>query len=114
MITAGYERMVAAEAGNDEPLDADIAFHVAILRASGNPFFAQFEDVVRTTLRSSIHFTNRLKGHTASLPAHRAVLDAIEARDREAAHSAMLCIIVEVMTLIEEAERQAGSGGHGG
>src|SRR5919205_2584581 len=28
-IAAGYERMVAAEAGDDDPLEADIAFHIA-------------------------------------------------------------------------------------
>ena len=61
-IDAGYKRMVAAEAGNDDPLDADIAFHVAVLQASGNPFYAQFRDVVETALRTSIRFTNRFKG----------------------------------------------------
>ena len=37
LIAEGYARMVAAEQGDGDPLDADIAFHVAILRASGNP-----------------------------------------------------------------------------
>ena len=45
-IGAGYARMVAAEAGNDDPLEADIAFHIAILEASANPFYQQFRDVV--------------------------------------------------------------------
>ncbi len=31
---------------SSDTLEADIAFHVAILRASGNPFYAQFRDVV--------------------------------------------------------------------
>jgi DNA-binding FadR family transcriptional regulator len=77
-ISAGYERMAAAEAGDDDPLDADIAFHIAILRASANPFYKQFRDVVETALRTSIRFTNRFHGRTASLPQHRAVLTAIE------------------------------------
>ena len=34
-IRAGYRRMEAAEAGDDDPLDADIAFHIAILRCVG-------------------------------------------------------------------------------
>src|SRR5450432_3481510 len=33
--------MQAAERGEDDPLDSDIAFHVAVLRASGNRFYAQ-------------------------------------------------------------------------
>lgn len=106
LIDAGYARMVAAEAGDDDTLEADIAFHVAILRASGNPFYIQFEDVVTTALRTSIRFTNRFKGRSASLPAHLAVKDAIAARDPEAARKAMATIIGEVMVLIDEAEKQ--------
>jgi DNA-binding FadR family transcriptional regulator len=103
-LEAGYARMVAAEAGDDDPLDADIAFHVAVLEASGNLFFAQFRDLISTALRTSIRFTNRFKGRTASLPAHKAVKDAIEARDAAGAHAAMSAIISEVMQLIAEAE----------
>ncbi len=103
-IEAGYQRMVAAEVGDDDPLEADIAFHIAILEASANPFYAQFRDVVMTALRTSIRFTNRFKGRTASLPQHRAVLTAIEARDAEAARVAMSALIEDVMALIADAE----------
>jgi DNA-binding FadR family transcriptional regulator len=104
-ISAGFRRMQAAEAGADDPLESDIAFHVAIVEASANPFFVQFRDVVATALRTSIRFTNRFKGRTASLPAHRAVLTAIEAREPDAAYAAMAAIIDEVMVLIAAAER---------
>jgi DNA-binding FadR family transcriptional regulator len=104
-IHAGYERMVAAELGDDDPLEADIAFHIAILEASNNPFFAQFRDVVMTALRTSIRFTNRFKGRTASLPQHRAVLTAIEEGSPERAHAAMNVLIMDVMALIADAER---------
>jgi DNA-binding FadR family transcriptional regulator len=100
LINAGFERMVAAEKGEDDTLEADIAFHLAILRASANPFFAQFRDVVATALRTSIRFTNRIQGRTADLPAHEAVKLAIEARDPERARAAMAQIIEDVMTLI--------------
>jgi len=105
-IAAGYARMEAAEAGGDDPLDADIAFHMAVLRASANPFYVQFQDVVATALRTSIRFTNRFVGRTASLPAHRAVLTAIETRDADSARDAMAAIIGEVMVLIDDAERK--------
>ncbi|MBW4330294.1 FCD domain-containing protein [Stakelama sp. CBK3Z-3] len=101
-IDAGYARMVAAEAGEDDTLAADIAFHLAILRASANPFFAQFRDVVATALQTSIRFTNRIKGRTADLEAHRAVKTAIETHDSQAAHRAMATIIGDVMTLIAD------------
>ena len=100
LIRAGFTRMRVAEAGGDDTLEADIAFHLAILRASTNPFFAQFCDVVATALRTSIRFTNRIQGRTADLAAHEAVLFAIEARDPEASRIAMLRIIDDVMDLI--------------
>lgn len=102
LIDAGFARMEAAERGEDDVLDADISFHLSILRASGNPFFAQFRDVVATALRSSIRLTNRIKGRTADLAAHGAVRDAILARDPNAAHAAMSAIIRDVMVLISD------------
>ncbi|NOW45399.1 DNA-binding FadR family transcriptional regulator [Novosphingobium sp. SG751A] len=100
LIEAGFARMEAAERGEDDVLDADIAFHLAILRAGGNPFFAQFRDVVATALRTSIRLTNRIVGRTADLAAHGAVRDAIMARDPRAAQDAMRAIIGDVMDLI--------------
>ena len=99
-IRDGLQQMEAGEAGLTDPLDADIAFHVAILRASKNPFYAQFQSVVSTALRTSIRFTNRIKGRSANIPDHAAVADAIIARDSGAARIAMTRIIGDVLTLI--------------
>jgi len=111
-IAAGLERMRAAEAGEDDPLDADIAFHVAILRASKNPFYAQFRDVVATALRTSIRFTNRIKGRTANIADHEAVAEAIATGDAPAARAAMHRLIQDVLTLIDGGSI-ASAGGQG-
>ncbi|UZK67691.1 FadR/GntR family transcriptional regulator [Sphingomonas sp. M1-B02] len=103
-ISEGLRQMNEAEQGHGEPLEADIAFHVAILRASGNPFYAQFRDVVGTALRTSIRFTNRIKGRTANIADHTAVRDAIVARDPGAARGAMLALIGDVLALMEQVE----------
>lgn len=110
LIQDGYARMEAAEAGHDDPLISDIAFHVAILEASGNPFYAQFRDVVATALQTSIQFTNRYRGRNASLPGHRAVVDSIIARDPEGAAQAMRALIADVMSLIREATARQNAG----
>lgn len=104
-IRSGYARMQSAEAIGRDTLDADIAFHVAVLNASANPFYMQFRDVVATALRTSIRFTNRFQGRTASLPAHHRVLVAIEAGDGGSARIAMTAIIADVMAMIEGSER---------
>lgn len=101
-IRNGLAQMEAGEAGTTDPLEADIAFHMAILRASKNPFYAQFQSVVSTALRTSIRFTNRIKGRSANIPDHAAVADAIIARDPAAARIAMTRIIGDVLTLIGE------------
>ena len=108
LIQRGFARMEAAEEGQDNPLLSDIAFHVAVLEASGNPFYAQFRDVVATALHSSIQFTNRYRGRSASLPGHRAVLDQILTRNPAAAAEAMRALISDVMSLIEEATEHEG------
>jgi DNA-binding FadR family transcriptional regulator len=103
-IEAGLQRMEAAERGEDDTLEADIAFHIAVLEASANPFFLQFRDMVATALRTSIRFTNRFKGRSADVPAHRAVFTAIQAGDPGAARTAMTAIIGEVMEFITTAK----------
>jgi len=104
-IQASLERMRAAERGDDEPLTADIAFHVSILKATRNPFYVQLDELVNTALRISIRFTNSRKGvRQASVPGHERVVDAIMARDSVGAATAMNALLVEVMELIEQAQ----------
>ncbi|KQN00406.1 FadR/GntR family transcriptional regulator [Sphingomonas sp. Leaf25] len=100
-VAAGLDRMVAAERGDDDPLDADIAFHVAVLLAAKNPFYAQFRETVATALRTSIRFTNTIVGRSASIEQHAAVAQAIIARDAVAARGAMRAIIGDVLDLID-------------
>lgn len=108
-IDSGLARLVAAEGGDGDTLDADIAFHVAILLASGNPFYVQFCDVVATALQSSIQLSNQVKGRSANIPDHEAVRDAIVARDPDAARAAMRHLIGEVLMLIDRTEASAPS-----
>ena len=103
-IAAGLQRMRDAELGHDDALEADIDFHVAILRASGNPFYIQFRDIVATALRTSIRFTNRIAGRTASIADHAAVHDAIAGGDEASAFAAMRKLIDEVLDLIDSSE----------
>ncbi|MCV6603825.1 MAG: FCD domain-containing protein, partial [Porticoccaceae bacterium] len=78
-IEAAVKRMEAAEMGEDDPLDSDIAFHIAVLNASGNRFLMQFDQMISTALKFSIRFTNRLKGvRIASVADHRTTFEAIK------------------------------------
>lgn len=100
-IAGGLARMAAAERGEDDPLSADIDFHVAILLAAKNPFYAQFREMVATALGTSIRFTNTIVGRSASVEQHAAVADAIAARQPVAARAAMRALIGDVLDLID-------------
>jgi DNA-binding FadR family transcriptional regulator len=107
-IEQAITRMAAADEGDDDPLVADIAFHVAVLRAGGNRFFSQLSGVTETALRFSIRMTNRFKGvRRASVPDHRRISDAIIAGDDAGAEAAMRDLIQEVLDLIDKAESEA-------
>ena len=88
-----------------DPLTSDIAFHASILRASGNPFFAQLCELIETALRFSIRRTNFYKGvRLASVYDHKAVSDAILAGDAETAERAMRALIQEALDLMLTAD----------
>jgi DNA-binding FadR family transcriptional regulator len=106
-IRHAIERMQAADRGDDDPLDSDIAFHVAVLRASRNRFYAQLTGFTATALRFSIQTTNRYKGvQLASIADHKKVADAILAGRPVAAGQAMRKLIQEALDLICKREAQ--------
>ena len=99
-VEASLERMKTADRGEGDAVEADIAFHAALLGASGNRFLANLDQLVNTALRISIRFTNSIKGRSASIPQHEEVLDAVRAHDSERAARAMRLLILEVLELI--------------
>jgi DNA-binding FadR family transcriptional regulator len=78
----------------DAFVEADMRFHLTILRASGNDLLEQMTRVVYSALIVSFRTTSRLPGSARrSLPKHRAILRAIAARQPERAQSAMESLI---------------------
>ena len=101
LIKNSLARMQAAERGDDDPHESDIAFHISVLKASNNRLIGQLEGLISTALRFSIRLTNRFKGvEFASVEDHEAVAKAILARKPKAAAKAMTNIIDEAMELI--------------
>ena len=78
-----------AEAGANA-LDVDIAFHLTILKAAGNRYLNSLGAVIDTVIRSTARLAlGRPGGLGHSMGLHRAVLDAVLARDETAARGAM-------------------------
>jgi len=103
-IREGLEAMIALAGDQEAALQADIDFHVSILKASGNPFFWRLKPLITNALRLSITLTNKIAGHTASIAAHEAILVAIEKGDAAAAEQASEAILRESLNLIEASE----------
>lgn len=103
------EHMREAAAGRMDSLETDIAFHVAILHASGNRFFVQFSHVIDTALRFSIRLTNSEKGvRMASVEDHAAIYEAIERRDVAGAEKAAQGLLTEALRLLDERAKREG------
>ncbi len=103
-IVEALARMQRAETGLEDPLEADIAFHLSILNASQNRFFMHLGRITDTTLRVSIRFTNRLKGvPAANYDDHKRICDAIVAGDSAAARKESEVLIGEALNLINKA-----------
>ncbi|MGS2722667.1 FadR/GntR family transcriptional regulator [Porticoccus sp. GXU_MW_L64] len=103
-IEQAVKRMEAAESGLDDPLDSDIAFHVAVLQASGNRFLHQFDQMISTALKFSIRFTNRLKGvRIASVADHRATYEAIKSGHHKKAAQLMEAMNQEALDMFRKA-----------
>lgn len=101
-------RMEAAERGEDDPLLSDIAFHVAILNASGNRFFSQLNEFVETALRFSIRRTNLTKGvRLASVADHRLVAEAILGGDADRSRTLHRHLIQGALDLLIDNNRVA-------
>jgi len=99
-ILAAINEMEKASRGESDPLESDIAFHLAVLEASNNRFMMQLDSFIETALRFSIRITNRLKGvHTGNVEEHRLVADAIVAGDAKSAHRYMLNLQEEAREL---------------
>jgi GntR family transcriptional regulator, galactonate operon transcriptional repressor len=92
-IEAALERM--AQAGSlDERVEADLDFHVAVLRASGNLFLAQWGLTVSSVLLAAFRMsTGASDSYDVAFSAHRDIVEAIRLRDSAGADRGMRAVL---------------------
>lgn len=89
-ILDACNQMDAHAAKNSEYVLSDARFHIAVLHAANNPYLDSLENAIFAGLMLSIRITNPdEKRNRKSVPLHRAVAEAIEAKDPEAAREGM-------------------------
>ena len=102
-IEAAYEGMRRAVEEGGDYVTYDLRFHQGLLRACHNRMVQQMSKALAALLRTSFEIsTSRKDGPRQSLPLHRAVLDAVIARNPAKAEKAILVLIDGAREDIEE------------
>ncbi len=94
-----------ASDGPDLIVEYDSGFHVSIARSTGNPtlvhMVSAIADALASTRRLSLHAPG---GTERSIAGHRAIVEALVARDPPRAENAMRAHLDDVASLIALAE----------
>ncbi|MFG3256825.1 FadR/GntR family transcriptional regulator [Streptomyces sp. NPDC048172] len=95
-LDAALTAMDEADDGAPEAVEADLAFHRALLAASHNELLERMEMVISTGLAARDRIVHGPGHHPGDpVPSHRAVLDAVRAHDADAAESAMRDLLAQ-------------------
>ncbi|WUB41451.1 FadR family transcriptional regulator [Streptomyces sp. NBC_00588] len=98
-VRALYDALAAMEAAAAQPdrsgyIEADIAFHRALLDAGGNRLLGSLGRAIEIALGHSFVVSTQTPGAVeASLPGHRAIVEAVAAGDPAAATAAVLAVV---------------------
>ena len=102
-IEAAYVGMQHAIAHGGDYVRHDLQFHQGLLNAGHNRMVMQMSKALGALLRTSFEIsTSQPNGPASSLPLHRAVLDAVIARDGARAEQASLALIDSAREDIEQ------------
>lgn len=96
---AALRRSVAAmgsgSPSSEDFVNADLAFHLRVARASGNPFMVSIGGVIEAALYASFRLSapGRGRDHAETVAAHARVVDAVAAGNAGDARDAMIAVI---------------------
>jgi GntR family galactonate operon transcriptional repressor len=83
-------------------VDADLTFHKALLAATGNELLTKMEVIMETGLADRDRLVHRVKPTDDPIPSHRTVLEAVRAKDPEAAELAMRQLLAKAAEDLSE------------
>lgn len=87
--------MADPEASADAVVEADLVFHRSLLAAAHNELLRQLEQVIATGLRARDLLVHGRSAWADSVPAHRAVLDAVTRGDADGAERAVRDLLAQ-------------------
>lgn len=93
-IETAFAGMTDAVENGGDYVTPDLHFHQGLLKASHNLMLVQMSKALSALLRTSFEIsTSRKDGPKGSMPLHRAVLDAVIAKNPDQAEKAILVLI---------------------
>lgn len=85
-------------------IEADLAFHTAVLRATNNPLLMPLAAIIGSALESLLGVSARSAGDfKRALPDHQKVFDAIQSGDAQSALHRMAGMLSDTRTLMKQA-----------
>lgn len=100
-------RMLLAERGNYEGgnpadfIDRDLAFHKAVIAASGNRAMSEIYDFFSTSITETIAATLGKNVPEPDMQAHQAIIDAIETGDADKADAAVRSFMAPILSALD-------------
>lgn len=107
-LQEALDAMVAANA--DTIAVADVRFHRAVLAAAHNELLSQMDVVLATGLQLKDEFVHHSHGPSDSIPAHRALLGAIQAGDADLAGNTVEALLAQASKDLAAARQKSESG----
>ena len=98
-IETAFQAMAASDPRSAASIEADVAFHQAILAGTGNEFISAFAPVIGASLTTTFGI-QRLATPSREhfVPRHRAIFDAIQRGDADGARAAFHDLLREAET----------------
>ncbi|MBO0823357.1 MAG: FadR family transcriptional regulator [Actinobacteria bacterium] len=97
-LRCALQAMVDAGTDGAAVIEADLAFHRALLYAARNELLSRMEFIIEAGLRARDVIVHNRADWPDSVPVHSAILAAIEAGDAGAAEQAVLALLDQALT----------------
>lgn len=105
-LESAYRNMTLARGKLHDFARADLDFHLALARATGNPIVIKVNDIIKSVLSASMDRIVSSLGVNDGLSYHRRILDAIKARNAGLAESLMEEHVLRTIRRLKSAERK--------
>ncbi|MFU8855070.1 FadR/GntR family transcriptional regulator [Micromonospora sp. SL1-18] len=107
-LAGALEEMAAGKGDPASAVAADLNFHRALLAATHNELLERMEVVMETGLAERDRLVHGGEPHDDPVPSHRAVVDAIRAKDATAAETAMRGLLDKAVRDVKKVRGKKG------